>query len=67
MIKTLGEAQAKRFLDRTKGFPWGIARPFIFQYVDGIVFVESVKRAAGGLDAVNRVSDRRVPIGRSPR
>jgi hypothetical protein len=55
MIKALGEAQAKSFLERTKGFPWGIARPFIFQYVDGIVFVETVKRAGGGLDAVNRM------------
>ncbi|MHC4470277.1 MAG: hypothetical protein ACYTDY_06285 [Planctomycetota bacterium] len=53
LVKAFGEAQAKSFLERTKGFPWGVARPFIFQYVDGIVFVESVKRAKGGLAAVN--------------
>lgn len=48
MIRKLGEAGVEQYLKRMKGFPRGIARPFIFQYLDGLLFIETVKRARGG-------------------
>jgi hypothetical protein len=54
LIKGFGQAQVKAYLSRMKEFPQGIARPFIFQYLDGLVFIESIKRAGGGFAAVDR-------------
>ncbi len=54
-IRRFGNVQAQAYLLRMKDFPRGIARPFIFQYLDGLVFVEAVKRAGGGFKAVDQV------------
>jgi hypothetical protein len=54
-IRALGRTQVKNYLARMKDFPAGLARPFIFQYLDGILFVETVKRARGGFPAIDRV------------
>ncbi len=53
-IRAFGEKQVEQYLARMKGFPRGVARPFIFQYFDGLLFVETVKRARGGQAAVDR-------------
>ena len=53
-IRGFGKMQADMYLLRKKDFPRGIARPFIFQYLDGLVFVEAIKRAGNGFAAVDR-------------
>lgn len=54
-IRQFGNVQAQAYLLRMKDFPRGIAQPFIFQYLDGLVFVEAVKRSGGGFKAVDKV------------
>jgi len=54
-VKAWGQQQIENYLERRKDFPRGIARPFIFQYFDGMIFVETIKRHAGGYAALNRV------------
>ncbi|MCU0724294.1 MAG: hypothetical protein MUE73_00670 [Planctomycetes bacterium] len=53
-IRALGRTQVRQYLARMKDFPPGLARPFIFQYLDGLLFVETVKRARGGFPAIDR-------------
>jgi len=52
-ISQFGNMQAQAYLARMKDFPRGIARPFIFQYLDGLVFVEAVKRAGDGFASID--------------
>jgi len=54
-VKVWGQQQIENYLERRKAFPVGIARPFIFQYFDGLIFVETIKRHAGGYKSLNRV------------
>jgi hypothetical protein len=52
-IQQFGNMQAQNYLRRMKDFPRGIARPFIFQYLDGLVFVEAVKRDGDGFSSID--------------
>jgi hypothetical protein len=54
-VKAFGEQQIERYLKRKRNFPRAIARPFIFQYFGGMLFVETIKRNAGGMKAIDRV------------
>jgi hypothetical protein len=54
-VRAWGNQQIENYLERRREFPRGVARPFIFQYFDGLLFVETVRRSAGGREALNRV------------
>lgn len=54
-IRFTGQMAVESYLARKKDFPRAIARPFIFQYLDGLLFVETVKRERGGFPAVDRM------------
>lgn len=54
-IRSIGESETEKYLARMKDFPRGIARPFIFQYLSGLLFVETIKRERDGYPGVDRV------------
>ncbi|MEN8149532.1 MAG: hypothetical protein ABFS86_06895 [Planctomycetota bacterium] len=57
-VETWGRQQIEKFLARATDIPRGVARPFIFQYFDGMLFVEALKRTGNaGYEAVNRAWD----------
>lgn len=55
MIRKMAKTQIASYLDRMKDFPRALARPFIFQYLDGLLFVETIKREGGGFRALDPV------------
>jgi hypothetical protein len=55
VIRAFGEVQVRQYLARMGEFPMGIARCFIFQYLDGLIFNETIRRTGEGYEAVNRM------------